>query len=272
MRTRVSLILLAFLVMNIAVGGGYLRRVLALQEPPSAEFMAAALRNQESAAACLEVRWTSGGGKDEYHYTRTRDVLRLDRNAPDGTVYQYSFDRQTLEQVSLSISPIKKEGTASITKGCVMDPFGQKNFFDPVRYFLYRGPDAADGGLVNQIAAGTVSAIKEEIDGFQCWRVNVPVPDSMSSRLARQVVWVDADIGFCPRRVEFVWKDQLPGVVRFVDYTQVADGVWFPRKQLIMWPDDTGQKYYTITNEVTEVRVGPSVPKEQLVVKIPSGT
>lgn len=109
MRTRVSLILLAFLVMNIAIGGGYIRKACAAQKTPSAKLIAAALRNQESAAACLEVRWTSSGGKDEYHYTRTRDVLRLDRNAPDGTVYQYSFDRQTLEQVSLSISPIKKK-------------------------------------------------------------------------------------------------------------------------------------------------------------------
>ena len=86
----------------------------------------------------------------------------------------------------------------------------------------------------------------------------------------RHVVWVDPEIGFCPRRVETRWKAGSYLSTTFEDYREVHNGVWFPMKQEVRVVYSDGE--LVSTNRVQEVHVGAAFKKEDLLVQFPTGT
>lgn len=235
---------------------------------PTAEFLAAALRNQELACGqSLEVRYTCethkvGDGMPyddvrKFYYVRTPEALYADVEKQNGKKIVYSYDRGTQEYRMSSGSQSGRIGEG------LADPFGCREFLETTRYYLYEGP------LCESIKSGTVREQMEKIDGHDCLRVEI---STARGTLEKYIVWVDPTIGFNPRRIEFVWKEERPTVVMFEEYAQIDGGFWFPKKQVNEYFDTGLNAAYTQTNIVDTVSTGRTIPKDQLTVKFPSGT
>jgi hypothetical protein len=239
---------------------------------PTIGFIAAALADQEAqCAGSLVIEYTSDwckfvdGQKTEqlvarHRYIRTSNALLMEIQQGESTVTT-SYDKGLNEYRILSKQPGETSGRIGTGLG---DPFGVRHMFETVRYPLHLD------SLCERIAFGTVSEQTEKVDGFDCIRIEI-----LSSRkyLEKYIVWVDAAIGYNPRKIEFVQKDMQPDVILFKDYEQVANGLWFPRKQSLQYqsrlvPAET----FTVENKITGIEVGQQIPKDQILVKFPSGT
>ncbi len=175
---------------------------------PPAEFIAAAMQNQEAlCGGSLEVEYTNqwqiengnepGDNKTRTHrYVRTPEVLRADKTrVSTGHRMDVSYDRQSGEYRYL-IHGTAEEPSGVISQG-LQNPFGRQDFFETVRFGLH------EGRLYQRIGEGTVLEQTETVDGYECWRVEIP---TSYLSLQEYVVWVDSSIGFNPRKIEFVKK------------------------------------------------------------------
>ena len=233
--------------------------------------IASALRNQEVACgASLELAYTDSwkrfdGGRVEeeaittYRYTRTPDAFRVDVER-DGRMIQQTFvDRDTNQCVQLD-SPGSSQ-YAVLGKG-LGSPFLNREFFETTRYLLGREP------LCERVESGVVSEQMEQIDGHDCWRVEIP-PDRLN--LKRYVAWLDPSIGFNPRRIEYVWTDEVPDVITFAKYEEITGGFWFPKEMVLTYEWKSGNRTFRQVNKVDSITVGRVIPKEQLRLEVPSG-
>ena len=67
-----------------------------------------------------------------------------------------------------------------------------------------------------------------KVGEHSCLKIEIP---GRNLNLKTYVVYLDPTVGFNPRRIDFVWRDNRPSTVWYSDYQKVAN-VWFPRKQV----------------------------------------
>lgn len=95
---------------------------------------------------------------------------------------------------------------------------------DPSTYFLY-----------GWIKYGKVADTKEQIEGADCWRLDII--DTGDSDAKQYELWLDPAIGFCPRRVSIKGTNTSLGdfsvVVDSKNYRSIGDGIWFPTEQTV---------------------------------------
>lgn len=258
---------------------------------PTADFMAAAMRNQ--AAHTVEVDYGSQSGQIKYHYIRSPLALSITKTfVGSGEVHKGSYDFATRETRLLRTEKSGEHSGTSRTSW-LGDPFARQNLLDPVFFVLPWGSNGPRP-LYERISAGSVAADKEEIDGHACWRVDLP-PEPAG--ITGYSVWVDPDIGFCPRRIMMTEAEsgKGPTIISFQDYQEISSGVWFPMKQVnefstISIPEGTtvgiravgapiptsgiprAFERKTNTYVADKATAGKTYSKESLLVQFPSGT
>lgn len=241
-------------------------------EVPAAEFLAAGLCKQETSLTnALEVDYTCEWKSSEngvptdrlvrqFKYVRTPEVLRIERFDPGGRTVTCSYDRVDPQFRSLNTKGSESLGWSGTKLGSL---FGNRELLETSRYPLFEGP------LCERIEFGTVREQMEEVDGHDCWCIDVPTE---YTTLEKYVVWVDPDVGFNPRRIKYVWKHEQPTVITFKDYAQHGTGFWFPNQQHLEYFWTSKNLAYTQVNTVTRISTARSIPKDELIVEFPSGT
>ncbi len=241
---------------------------------PTPEYLSAAMNDQISGAgSSVDVRYTytfpesSGFSPIELHYMRSKNLLRIETCEKDGgaSIYE-SFDRQNHEWRQLTLRSVGKS-TGRIT-GEVSGALDTQLPFDPI----YRPLD--EGRLCDAIRRGSVSPIKEEVDGHSCWRVVIPAFNSELSTVDEHTIWVDPTISYCPRKIEIGYKKSystLHVVIKFVEYAEVSTGIWYPSEiHYIGNPiENTPTEYISKLQSITMNNVPSSA---QSVVSFPPGT
>lgn len=263
-------------VIVIAVGLALLMAIFATCAvgTPSAEFFAVALRQHESRTLDLVYTTTVGKLTCKTRYVRTPEMLyREDTfyypagSMPAVTFSKHSYNRATEEFRTLSVVDNVKEGW--ITHG-LQDPFWQQDMLDPVRFPLPPyAQGTSDGTLSSLLSFGNVSETREAVDGYLCWHVVLP---TSQKEIVRYDVWLDENIGFCPRRIDFVWSSGSPTIYHFRDYTASDNGLWFPRELVVESPARDDVPANTVVCKVESMQVGRAIPKSELEVQFPSGT
>lgn len=239
--------------------------------PPTAEFLAAGLRQQElQLPGSLEMSYSmtfskSAGGQlvekvdRDYRYLRTPDAQRVECAASNKQ--RASYDIATGEGRSLSeVEPGKLRGSV----GGRPHLLSVRELLETTRYPLY------EGALVERVAYGTVDPEAQVVDGHACWKVDIP---TSYPNLQKYVAYLDPSIGCNPRKIVFVWTDTaVPTTVRYEDY-RAYGAIWFPMKQTITYGSSEDESLaYSIVNAVKEINVGRPVVKSEVLVQFPSGT
>jgi hypothetical protein len=249
-------------------------------EPPDVAVIGAALQQQENASVDVVFRTSerpvdtpnAPEAKDfiEYHYIRTPDVLWLRETFNTGSkeVMESSYDRTSREHRSLTTQQDGRK-QANIRHGVVVGGLQQQSLMDPVRYPPGMRINPPARWLYEWIKYATVGAEMEGVNGHSCWKLVIPDPTPHCEKFE---IWVDPDIGFCPRQVDILRKGIGRVRAQFDDYTEITPGVWFPRLQVLDLPKTQGMGATIQTNRVKELKGGGTYPKETLLVKIPSGT
>lgn len=263
--------------------------VIAVAEPPSVEFVAATLRQQELATGpSLEVEYVfgipdgatakPGTGRMSIHYIRTPGVRFVETKAE---VYSQlaswdpvftaitSYNRSTREFRALTTYANKNDKTMGVIgQGDAPGPFGKVEYMETANYWMIVTP------IMDGVTHGTVSQQPEDIDGCACWKITVP-GEAVGMKASNTIyVWVDQDIGMCPRRIDSVYQDSngaQTARVRFVDYEQPGARVWFP-KQMILTVDTPNGTPEVSCCKVKRAAVGRVVPEAETRVEFPTGT
>ncbi|MCX6344100.1 MAG: DUF881 domain-containing protein [Armatimonadetes bacterium] len=235
-------------------------------EEPSAASIAEALKAQEVACGkSLVVNYNITFGPADHRFTetnkyiRTADVLVHEDNGIWSS--KETYNKTTKESKCLFWFKGKIEN-GTIKNGIEGTIFSTQSFIETSRFALY------EGALCDIIRSGKISATKEDVDGFQCWRVDIAPKVKAFEKYA---VWVDPNIGFCPRLIKIIGKTSPPIVIAFKDYKQVGAGVWFPKKLNVdaMSPDNVA-----VNSEcnVTDIQIDQSVSKDDMRLDFPLGT
>ncbi len=248
-------------------------------EPPTPYFIAAALEHQEAASGNgLEVNYSTTSGRADkvstmrVHYIRTPEVLFAEENFPNLKRVRYSYDRVAREERSIvtslrSTTDIKPgmriPRVSGHVTGFLTSPFTNTNFIETTRAVLQ------DGLICDVIGSGTVHAHREDVDGHLCWRVDVSSSHPEAS--TKYLVWVDSEIGYCPRQIKIVRTSLPDQVIKFQDYVDLGSGVWFPRHHTVDLDDGDGPPLH-VESHVADAAINKTFPKESLLVEFPSGT
>lgn len=191
---------------------------------PSPEFIAAALKAQEdNTGRSLDVTYTysrsDGSSSTNIRYVKTPAVGFMELTRANGTVEKCRYDKVSREYKHLITNPGgEKLGQIAAR---IMGPLGNNLPMDPIRFNFTGIP------LVECIGNGTVAPAMEDVDGHSCWRINIP---SGRDDVQGYSVWLDPEIGFCPRRVEMSYKSRQPWFVNLKDYHNLGNDVWFPMR------------------------------------------
>lgn len=244
---------------------------------PSREMISAALRNQLTACGrSLEVKYTyaqdkGGSGGFDIRYVRTPDRRFIELKSKSGYSELNSFDVRTNEFRQLTSCPSSGTPAGLIASGLFGNGIlGTQTVHDPI--LLPLGTRTLLEAVADARVVGT-----EEVNQFRCWRLEVP-PDSNAPDVAGYVVWLDATIGFCPRRVRIDFRDQdsKPKIIDFSAYEQIAPGVWFPKvityRTQVQLGEEAARTDITIRSEISEVHVDKAFSSSELAVSFPSGT
>lgn len=234
-------------------------------EAPSAEFLRAALVDQLQGAS-IEVSYDYGfDGKPEtvtrFRYLRTQQIQYLSATMEGQPAFAW-FDRtaRTLRLCGMD---------QGVRKGLITDskrstPLSLASIPDPVLYNLPAGE------LIDLIGGGTVSPNRENIDGHECWRVDI-VPGNKSYKTHTYTVWIDPNVGFCPRLIEERRECVVFLRVSFSDYTNIGSRTWFPMQ--IRWVTKTpGAEDSVSVARALTARVIPESASQMLDTSFPSGT
>ena len=232
---------------------------------PTVDFIAAALRNQASAS--IEAKYSLSDWL-KYHYIRTPEALSMTRTfETNGEVIQSSYDFGSRENRRLST---QTDGTlVGRVETWLGDPFVNLDCLDGALFVLPWGEEGPRP-LSEWVLSGQVLPDQEDVDGHRCWRVEVSKPIKGMDRYS---VWVDPHAGFCPRRIEIASPERTgPTVIKFLDYKELAAGIWFPMKQVNEIPTEKEDEKHTSIRTVSEATAGKTFLKDSLLVKFPSGT
>lgn len=256
------------------------------EDAPSIEFIAASLLNQDQASApSLECKFTivvkkngeEATVKTRSDYVRTPDVCFMKREDCEGLasdestwvtkrLTEIAYDRKAqehriLEKYFGGIGPEYPNGRIRAGR-----PPAMRNVSlpDPVIYI----PVFSDTDIRSLIEKGKVDG-KEEINGHMCWKVSV-IDVNTSGVATNRFLWLDPDVGFCPRRIDAYADETLLSSAVFDDYREVASGLWFPYR--LESTSDRSEVRLEHVCRVEWLKVGRSIPKDELAVHFPSGT
>ena len=249
-------------------------------EAPDAAFIAAALQQQENAS--IDVVFTTSDkptvapdAKEvtdfmECHYIRTSEALWIKEkfNVSSKEVAESSYDRASKEQRALTTQQDGRMQAHIRRGGLLVGALQLQSLLDPVRYPLSYSLERSAQFLYEWVKYGQVSPEREVVNGHSCWKLEIANATRTAEKLE---IWVDPDIGYCPRQVDIVRRGIGRIRTQFDDYTEVKPGVWFPRLQVSDLPASGTSEARIITNRVKELK-GGVFDKASLLVKIPSGT
>ena len=274
--------------------------------PPSAKFIAEAMKNQEKPGMALQARysWKNSGiirekprveeeAVSDVYYVRTPETIFLKEKVTKNfrpaahasavhdanSTVTSSYNRTTGEYRELTtrddgsppqgITDNIKTHLSMVSRLMVLMHISTYNTrgdlegmtrVESVVDYIFGAP------LYRLVKTGAVLE-KKEIDGHNCWAVvHDTIPD-----VQRCVIWVDPDIGFCPRRIDLIMKKQLRRGQTMRDYQKIGDGVWFPKEVVFEAFSKTGkpEEKYKIT--VKDAKLVPIGPKVELQVTFPPG-
>lgn len=247
----------------------------AMAASPELDFIAQSLRNQEQACGeSLQVTYTvSGtslagtpGATKTVRYTRTPGILFFEETSEDepGVVGRASYNRATGELMEAGIRD------DSVIRGFILE--GRV----PPRLTLLENMETSVlytmiAPLYQAIGYGTIADAPELIDGHSCWRITVPVQKMGFSDKGEYIVWLDPDIGFCPRRLDRTLNgsNTEPGAfsISFRDYRELGNGVYFPTSQVIARrPTRPGT-----TSTLVEASIGLDIELSDITIAFPPG-
>jgi hypothetical protein len=245
---------------------------------PSAEFLSAALVDQllrASGSVVVDYTYDPGPNAEDrtpmsFHYVRTADALRLEQVGP-GPVERIvdSLDRASKEFRQLHVD--RAGGSRGSITNKVTGLFGIQATVDPIYRWVGASP------LFEAIRRGTVSADQESIDGHPCWRVEIPADPKVEDErpYKRYLVWLDPTIHFNPRKIEWDIRGDLPKLpsseVRFLDYEDLGDGLWFPKRVEFVLTWHWG-KVRPSSAEIKSVEAGKSIASGDVLVKFSKNT
>lgn len=235
-------------------------------EPPTCEFLSAALSSQLEAGSIDLVYDYSHDGKlagvTHCRYVRSPRIQYFaqgDERVPSfawfdkisGTFRLLSNDKGIL---SALVSDSKSNSILS--RASVPDPI------------LY---NFAAGDLLSVMNTGTVNKNMEVVDGHDCWRVDIVVNDKPAAG-DRYAIWLDPDLGFSARRIEAHWPNDIACITtKLYDYSKVDERVWIPMtmKWVISHP---GEADSTSTVVIKNAKIVPELTVSDLDTSFPSGT
>ena len=246
------------------------------------DFIVAALKSQlQAAGKTLEVIYdyqsvgSDGSAAGEIvpvKYLRTPARVMFLEQEGQFLVTKGSYDtaKGELRRYSLLKADNSQRGSI-IGDSCY--PLRSSTVMDPVLCMV------EDGFLLDKIGRGVLADSKEDIDGHACYRIDV-IPEDEAVR-APYTVWLDPEIGCCPRRVIIEYKEERgPTVAEFSDYIELGDGIWFPqkikrsvdmallRKKVPSLTSDTVELF----SDVKSVRLVETDLQNPPIVEFPSGT
>lgn len=266
-----AVLLLSFL---IAASGIFVGGKLSGNDAPSPEFLAQALVNQdESCGRSLDLTYTIGY-TDEPVPARCRYVRTPQRSflsmADEKRTKRISLDAGTKISRQLTIHADGKEATGVIDDKFAAD-LGNREFPDVVRFPL----DVST--LTALVRRGTVSPERQDIDGKACWLVETPSNYTKDQTLG---MWLDPDIGFCPRRVEMRGPREIDlETIDFQEYKELGNGVYSPMEIHIRFANKvktTGMppvgSMLECVMRVSKAQIDQPIPDSELAVDFPSGT
>ena len=237
---------------------------------PPPEFIAAAMKDQERAAMALEVRysWKTTGTIGEKppvdvetifnaYYVRTPKAIflkeevagKVDPTVDTSNVYVANYTRTgSYHRVTGQYRELREHHDGSPATGKVThDVKRLLALMTPVEsvvgYF-------ASTSLYFLVEQGSVLE-KQEIDGHDCWGVAYDVTPGIQ----RHVIWVDPDIGFCPRRIDLILQNQLRRSKTMRLYRELGYGVWFPKEVVQENFSETGKLESTRTIKVQDAKL-----------------
>ena len=286
--TMVCAVFIIALAVAFGLTGSRLWSVYAEDTAPSPEFIAAAMRNQEQPGMALVTTYTLERSEifsektraeiktvRDMYYVRTLEAMYLkekvtntaaaeaDTSDIDITNYtvERSYNRTSGEYRELTERDNGAPASGIDTRKPELNALG---LMTPVESVVgYFG----SASLYYLVEHGTVLD-KKEIDGHDCWGVAYDV----SGVLQRHVVWVDPDIGFCPRRIELILNNQLRHCKSLCDYHKIGENVWFPKEIMYERFSKTGESVTSSTIKVTDIKLIPLEPDIKLRVHFPPGT
>jgi hypothetical protein len=99
---------------------------------------------------------------------------------------------------------------------------------------------------------GRITDTKVEIDNHICWLIIADAEED--PRYEEYKIYLDPDIGLCPRRIERVKKDGKSTILYSKEYQEIAEGVWFPRiMEHVNYEDDIRVEMRVVKAEVKPV-------------------
>lgn len=235
-------------------------------EAPTSEFLSAALASQlESASIDVTYDYNLDGDLATVahsRYFRTPKIQYISKTHENGLDFAW-FDRAArVLRLSGDDRGVKK-GLVSNTKS--KTGLALATLPDPILYNLPAGE------LRDLIGKGTVSDKMETIDGQACWRVDIVVTEKPYGG-DHYILWVDPDVGFCPRRIEAHWpNDTVCIAASFSNYSDIGSQVWFPMN--IKWTiAHPGEADSVGVATVLSAKIVPESSALQLDTSFTSGT
>jgi len=240
-------------------------------DPPSSEFISAALRSQLLASP-IEISFshsvtTIPDRVAYFRYIRVENEQLLEGKDPDNDarVSRIWFDKD--KKLAKYFYPDDESdtlrGIIDSKKGNTLLAFA--DLPDPIRY------NFPAGELIDLIGLGVVSETMEVIDGKDCWRVQIIPPANPGVDDDKYIVWLDPSIGFCPRRIEAQVTSERTNVAKLTDYQSLGSGIWYP--MTVQWDLINNGEVSSSTNvKVNKADLVVESDLPNLEVKFPSGT
>jgi hypothetical protein len=199
---------------------------------------------------------------DEQSHNETRVTRYLgDRVSKQGKMSEFHFDESHVF-VHGQPSPITANSVMETAMICLTDETVP----------LYEG-----------VRHGTVNKKPEMIDGHKCWRIDIRaetlVGESLRTafRNCEFTVWVDPELGFCPRRLERVDHhvrgpdDEQSVSIRCEGYREAAKGIWFPTQQVAETTVTWNPAVSRTVSVLRDIQVGKPVPAKDIAIEFPEG-
>lgn len=292
MKHKIGLVL----VLGVVVALGLSSYVYAGSDSvPSAQFLAAALENQEkSVGASLSAELLTyplgtvakGSPWFETSYIRVPSAIWMEQNSgvfgsndiADRVTkerIQESYNRESKTYRSLTTTLPSGEQSARIATEASSGYVSDFPKLDPVLFPIGKK------NLREQLTGAGVADKMEEIDGQSCWKVEIAGQSNLISAESghkvseKWTVWLDPAIGFSPRRIVREQLDEEGGsgnrttIHEFSGYREIGGGVWFPSKHVLIIDKEHNIGWIT---EVRSVTAGKQMDMAELDVKIPSKT
>lgn len=229
---------------------------------PTSDFVSASLTDQlQRSGIRMEYRMEhSDLGQSPLRTYIRSNRIQYHRLGSEQIAVWSVFDRQDKIGRSLTYSTDKNIYLGSVDNR-KDDNLNRASLPDPILYNL-RG-----GDLLEMIGSGKVHGTPENIDGHDCWRIDI----EDTQRNSTYTVWVDSTIAFTPRKIVSNSPNQQCTTAVFRDYKELKGGVWYPmnmRWEVVGYTKTTAKA----TISVDVVTIDTIDPLTYVSPEFPSGT